>query len=208
MVRPAAPVWIGFRGHQSQAIRSKWSLCNTRQTAKSFRTKPRPPSCVCCCVCVCVCVCVCDCHLPLFHSTLAPITGLILVYFWASDPSRWSLYPYDCKPHQKVTSLLFFNQIKWLLGELARQPKHISNPFIPLVRFNTLSSCSRYRPRFIRRLIQHCVIVLLTLWARTPRIITACGRRLEGEVTDSASRSGTSRRRGLARGGRHTSERH
>lgn len=56
MVHPAAPVWIGFRGHQSQAIRSKWSLCNTRQTAKSFITKPRLPFCVCCCVYMCVCV--------------------------------------------------------------------------------------------------------------------------------------------------------
>ena len=54
MVPPAVPVWIGFRGHQSQAIRSKWSLCNTRQTAKSFRTKPRPLSCVCVCVCLCI----------------------------------------------------------------------------------------------------------------------------------------------------------
>lgn len=51
MVGPAAPVWIGFRGHQSQAIRSKWSSCNSRQTAKSSGTKPRPPPCACLCVC-------------------------------------------------------------------------------------------------------------------------------------------------------------
>lgn len=78
MVPPAAPVWIGFRGHQSQAIRSKWSLCNTRQTAKSFRTKPRlRPE----CAAVYVCVCVCHCNAPLFHPTLATVTGLIRVYF-------------------------------------------------------------------------------------------------------------------------------
>lgn len=80
MIRSAVPVWIGFRGHQSQAIRSKWSLCNTRQMAKSFRTKPRPPSCVCCYMCACVCVYYCNTLIQLLHSTLATVTGLILVY--------------------------------------------------------------------------------------------------------------------------------
>lgn len=97
MVPPVVPVWIGFRGHKSQAIRSKWSLCNTRQTAKSFRTKPRPLS--------CVCVLYCRTPIPLFHSILATVTGLILVYFQASDLADdpfilTSLE--DCKP------LIFF----------------------------------------------------------------------------------------------------
>lgn len=74
MVGAAAPAWIGFRGQQSQAIRSKWSLCKSGCWAKSFTTKPRPPLCVCEHVCVCL--------------TLASVTGLILVHFSESDLAR------------------------------------------------------------------------------------------------------------------------
>lgn len=45
-VLPLYLCWIGFKGHQSQAIRSKWSLCNSKKKKKSFRTKPRPWVCV------------------------------------------------------------------------------------------------------------------------------------------------------------------
>lgn len=41
---------------------------------------------------------------PLFHSTLATVTGLILVYFQASDLADDPFIiasPQDCKPHQK-----------------------------------------------------------------------------------------------------------
>lgn len=71
MAPPPVPVWIGVRGQQSQAIRSKWSLCNTRQMA---RTKPRPLS-----------VCVCFYNTPLLHSTFASVTRLIPVYFSLFD---------------------------------------------------------------------------------------------------------------------------
>lgn len=51
---------------------------------------------------------------PLFHSTLATITGLILVYFQASDLAddpviRTSRQ--DCRAHQKL--LYIWNKIKW-----------------------------------------------------------------------------------------------
>lgn len=111
MVPPTVPVWIGFRGHQSQAIRSKWSLCNTRHTAKSFRTKPRPLSCVCCYVVVFVSIAA-VLLTPSFHSTLATITGLILVYFQASDLANViHTSRQDCRPHQKVLNIS--NKIKW-----------------------------------------------------------------------------------------------
>lgn len=131
MVGPAAPVWIGFRGHQSQAIRSKWSLCNTRQTAKSFRTKPRPPSCVCVYMCVLL-------QYPDPHSTLASVTGLILVYFWASDLADDPFIltsPRDSCTRKSLMSFIFFNQNKVSAGWATQQPEHISNPFIPLLRF-------------------------------------------------------------------------
>lgn len=118
MVRPAAPVWIGFRGRQSQAIRSKWSLCNTRQTAKSFRTSQGRRA-----VCVAVysmCVYITAIlSLPYFTQ---PVTGFILVYFQASDLPYDPFIltsPNDCKPHHKNSHLFLFNDC-WVSHSAAK----------------------------------------------------------------------------------------
>lgn len=154
---------------------------------------------MCVAVYVCVCVYYCNTLTLLFHSTLASVTGLILVYYlsvWLADDPVIITSPHDST--REVSSFIF-NQIKLLLGEPLRSPNTfpiLSSPYWGLTHSQLLQSASSPVHPHTNPALCYCLIYSVSLNA----IIGACGRHHEGKLTNLVSQGWL--------GGRHISKKY